>query len=316
MKIKRNPTIFFIVIFCYPLLFDRTLIIKLNKILKQGYVDLIDCMPRFHNEYLEKIFNERFNEISKDRLKKIGYTELKNRNINEALENKVTKFNTAFLKVKNALVFNDDQGKILDMHPNELLEYFNQALKTGKVDVIRKETKHLKAVVYEVGKPLIGFEFIKKDGMYKQYHVEQLEKIQKRQGFPTVKWFEVEAGEIIPMSGTITDKNTGEEIEGSKLDEIEAATNAFKEKEEKKENIQELYEKLKNKLLSLKCRKLFNEWIPRERDEKDFNLKVLAKDKKMNYNTLKTDFARCLDQLIEIYPKIDEPNNNTNFQPS
>ena len=36
----------------------------------------------------------------------------------------------------------------------------------------------------------------------------------------------------------------------------------------------------------------------------------------MNYNTLKTDFARCLDQLIEIYPKIDESNNKTNLQQS
>ena len=82
MKIKkRNLTIFFIVIFWYPLLFDRTLIIKLKKFLKQGYVDLIKIMPKFHSDYLEKIFDEKFNEISKDKLKKIGYTELKKKNI-------------------------------------------------------------------------------------------------------------------------------------------------------------------------------------------------------------------------------------------
>ncbi|SVD27199.1 uncharacterized protein METZ01_LOCUS380053, partial [marine metagenome] len=171
---KRNSTVFLIVINCFPLLYDRINTFKLKKILKQRYVDLINCMPKFNDEYLEKIFEEKFKEIPKDRLKKIGYvdlTELKKRNLDETLENKIEKFNTAFLKVKKALVFNDDQGKILDMHPQELLKYLNKALETGEVDVIRKENKHLKAIVYEVGKPLIGFEFIKKDGIYKQYDV-------------------------------------------------------------------------------------------------------------------------------------------------
>ena len=108
--------------------------------------------------------------------------------------------------MKNALAFNDDLGKILEMHPNELLKYFYNTLKTGKVDVIRKEKKHLKAVVYEVGKPLMSFEFIKKDGIYMQRDVEQLEKFQKQQGFPTVKWSEYIVGEIIPMPGTVVDQ--------------------------------------------------------------------------------------------------------------
>ena len=77
-----------------------------------------------------------------------------------------------------------------------------------------------------------------------------------------------------------------------------------------------MYEKLKNKLLSLKCRKLFYEWIPRERDEKDFNFLLFSKDKKMNYNTLKTDFRRCLEKFKEIYPEIDELINKTVLQPS
>ena len=38
--------------------------------------------------------------------------------------------------------------------------------------------------------------------------------------------------------------------------------------------------------------------------------------KKMNYDTLKTDFRRCLKEFREIYPEIDELCNKTVVQPS
>ena len=54
MKNKSNPTVFLIVIYFFQLLFDRIHINKLKEILNHRYVNLINCMPKFYNEYLEK----------------------------------------------------------------------------------------------------------------------------------------------------------------------------------------------------------------------------------------------------------------------
>ena len=192
-------------------------------------------MPQFYNEYLGKIFNDKFNKIPKNKLENIGYVGLNTkRNVNEFLEKKIERFNTSYGKVKKALVVNDDQGKILDMHHNELLGYIHEALKTGKVDIIRKETVALKALVYEVGEPLPEFDFIQINGIYNQYDVEQLEKCQTELKCPTVKWTKYVVGQISSMPGTTVDPETGEEIEGSESVEISAATNKFREEERKK----------------------------------------------------------------------------------
>ena len=193
-------------------------------------------MPQFYNEYLGKIFNDKFNKIPKNKLENIGYVGLNTkRNVNEFLEKKIERFNTAYVKVKNALVVNDDQGKILDMHHNELLGYIHKAMKTGKVDKIRKETIALKAVVYEVGEPLPEFNFIKIDGIYNQHDVKQLEKCQTELKCPTVKWYKYRVGQISSIPGTTVDPKTGKEIEGSESVEISAATNKFREEEKKRE---------------------------------------------------------------------------------
>ena len=41
-------------------------------------------MPQFYNEYLGKIFNDKFNKIPKNKLENIGYVGLNTkRNVNE-----------------------------------------------------------------------------------------------------------------------------------------------------------------------------------------------------------------------------------------
>ena len=258
-------------------------------------------MTKFNKEDLHQIFLEKYDQIPKFKLYKIGYLDTAKQAIgNVVLSDKYEHFHNAYVKTYKALVINDlEKGKIINMHPNQLFNYIETALNTLAKDYKRKEELPLKAVVIETGFLLPGFQFIKRNRSYKKKDILQLESYQKLQKVEVVKYYLRSIGQI--EVAPTHDGKTGEEIIGDEVVETYESKRLFNEQEEKNLNIEELLHNISK--LSSKCRDLINEWRKRDREDRKFSFKIWSLEKEMNLDTLKGQYKRCIDSLIAMYPK-------------
>ncbi len=250
-------------------------------------------------DYLTQIYHEKFYKLS-DKFKNLGFikpTENQGGNVDIALTEKNEKFNAAAEDVQKALV-NDPEEKIITMSDKHFYNYFKSALESNRKDMIKKETKHLRAKITDTGKLPMGFEGFEKGKTLKKKDIEQLEEIQESQGLPTVKYSLITEGEIVEMPGTF-ENNKGETIDGDEKIEDDVAMSQFNEEEEKKEKLNLLAYGLK--ILDYACQKIIKEKILREKQtEMPFTWSQWSKEKKESKETLKSRYFRCEEKLREI----------------
>ncbi|MDC0057962.1 hypothetical protein OAJ21_02045 [Pelagibacteraceae bacterium] len=249
-------------------------------------------------EYLLNLFLEKFNEISdSEELKMLGFVDNKNINTKKQFNEKQADFNGAFADVQQALV-NDPEEKIKSMNAKDLINYLRRAIKTNTIDEYKKDSKHLRVFVMDTGELFDDFKHIKKNHYYKKREIEKLLKQQESLKVNTIKYYLVSIGEIINLPNQLKNDYPNESPIEDRLSGWKATEN-FKYNEEKKDNIQELKNKINS--LSTNCKNLIEEWIIKEKMDQDFNFKKWAIDRKVNYDTLKVQYKRCLDSLKLTY---------------